>query len=71
MINSTGIQTIYQMQWLAEKVKEYGRNENVVDDPWWYKAEYNRRILELVTIAVMKLFSAAGEKTRQDFMMYG
>ncbi len=66
---STGIQTIYQMQWLAEKVKEYGRNDNVEDDPWLYKAEYNRRILELV--AVRKDTIISGENTPQDYMMQG
>src|SRR5690554_1587382 len=38
---STGIQTIFQMKWLAETVKKYGRNPSATDDPWWYKAEYN------------------------------
>ena len=66
---STGIQTIYQMQWLAEKVKEYGRNENVEDDPWWYKAEYNRRILELVNERLDTMTS--GDKTPLDYMMKG
>ena len=45
---STGIQTIYQMQWLAERVHLGGANPNLSDDPWWYKAEYNRRLMQTV-----------------------
>jgi hypothetical protein len=46
--SSTGIQTIYQMQWLAEMVGKFGKNPKAADDPWWYKAEYNRRLMKLV-----------------------
>ena len=35
---STGIQTIHQMKWLASTVRERGNNPNAPDDPWWYKA---------------------------------
>jgi phosphoglycolate phosphatase-like HAD superfamily hydrolase len=42
---STGIQTIYQMQWLARRVVEAG---GPARDPWDYKAEYNRRLMERV-----------------------
>ncbi|MCL2500368.1 MAG: HAD family hydrolase [Defluviitaleaceae bacterium] len=42
---STGIQTIHQMKWLAAQVeKRYGNAK----DPWEYKAEYNRRLMETV-----------------------
>lgn len=44
---STGIQTVYQMQWLAQKVKEYGINPEV-HDHWWYKDQYNRRLMQKV-----------------------
>lgn len=39
---STGIQTIYQMQWLARRVAAAGGPER---DPWAYKDEYNRRLM--------------------------
>lgn len=39
---STGIQTIYQMKWLAEQVNARGGQ---APDPWVYKAEYNRRLM--------------------------
>jgi phosphoglycolate phosphatase-like HAD superfamily hydrolase len=44
---STGIQTIFQMQWLAEQVKAQGRTPL---DPWEYKAEYNRRLMQSVAL---------------------
>lgn len=37
---STGIQTYYQMKWLSETIKKYGRNPGASEDPWWYKEEY-------------------------------
>ena len=40
--DSTGIQTILQMKWLAERVKKQGK---MPLDPWEYKAEYNRRLM--------------------------
>ena len=46
--SSTGIQTILQMKWLAEKVAQYGKNPSAPTDPWWYKGEYNRRLMERV-----------------------
>ena len=42
---STGIQTIYQMQWLARRVVAAGGPER---DPWVYKDEYNRRLMQRV-----------------------
>ena len=39
---STGIQTIHQMRWLAEEI---ARRTGTSDDPWDYKAEYNRRLM--------------------------
>jgi len=45
---STGIQTYYQMQWLAETALKYGRNPQASADPWWYKAAYNHRLMLLV-----------------------
>lgn len=39
---STGIQTIHQMKWLARQVQARGGQAL---DPWAYKAEYNRRLM--------------------------
>jgi phosphoglycolate phosphatase-like HAD superfamily hydrolase len=65
---STGIQTIYQMQWLAEAVKRYARNPEV-HDPWWYKAEYNRRLMEMVEKRI-KTLEEEGYKP-EDYMICG
>ena len=43
--DSTGIQTVFQMQWLADRVCERGGEKR---DAWWYKAEYNRRLTERI-----------------------
>lgn len=64
---STGIQTFYQMQWLAEAVKRYGRNPTAGDDPWWFKAEYNRRLMK--TVDSRKENILRGEKKPSDFMI--
>lgn len=42
---STGIQTAYQMKWLAEQVEQA---TGVSRDVWYYKEQYNQRILDYV-----------------------
>lgn len=44
---STGIQTIYQMQWLAEQAANNA--DSPARDAWWYKDEYNRRLMKEVS----------------------
>lgn len=66
---SVGIQTIHQMIWLAEAIKRHGQNPGAPEDPWWYKQEYNRRLME--PVEKRKASIRNGEKTRQDFMMKG
>lgn len=39
---STGIQTIFQMRWLADEITRRGGK---AEDPWFYKDEYNRRLM--------------------------
>ena len=64
---STGIQTIHQMVWLAERVVHDGLNSEV-HDAWWYKAEYNRRLLDPVLARVAAIggnadaFTIAGSR---------
>ncbi len=66
---STGIQTIYQMQWLAETVKKYGNSPNLPDDPWWYKAEYNRRLM--IPVNERKSHIKESKKCAADFLICG
>ena len=42
---STGVQTIRQMKWLAEAVSRYGLNSSAPSDPWEYKAAYDERLM--------------------------
>ena len=65
---STGIQTVFQMQWLEERVRSYGKNPEV-HDAWWYKDEYNRRLMERVEGRVRSL--ETGEKTPEDYTIAG
>lgn len=66
---STGIQTYYQMKWLAEAVERHGRNPGASSDPWWYKAEYNRRLMG--PVEKRKLSIIKGEKSPYDFLIKG
>ena len=66
---STGIQTIYQMQWLADKVLEQGKNKSPLAGPWEYKEEYNRRLMLPVSHRIAQIKS--GEKTAGDFLIAG
>lgn len=65
---STGIQTVFQMQWLAEKVRIYGRNK-IRHDEWWYKEEYNRRLMQNVTQRLADLNS--GKRNKENYMIGG
>jgi phosphoglycolate phosphatase-like HAD superfamily hydrolase len=65
---STGIQTIYQMVWLAETVARYGLNPEV-HDAWWYKAEYLRRLMAPVQARATQVLS--GATPREAFMVAG
>ena len=66
---STGIQTIYQMQWLAERVHQGGANPGLPTDPWWYKDEYNRRLMQTVRRRVDAV--RADPDRREDFLIAG
>ena len=66
---STGIQTIFQMKWLVETVRQVGLNPNPADDPWLYKAEYNRRLMQTVLQRRRSLVDGSG--LREDFMIRG
>lgn len=63
---STGIQTIFQMKWLAEQVTKLG---GAALDPWDYKDEYNRRLMERVELKKQRLL--AGEEKPEDYLMQG
>ena len=66
---STGIQTIYQMRWLAERVHKGGANPDAPTDPWWYKDEYNRRLMAKVRGRVAA--ARRDPACREGFLMAG
>lgn len=66
--SSTGIQTVYQMRWLAQQVREFGLNPEVHDE-WWYKDEYNRRLMKSVDERIRAL--EAGNVHRADCLVKG
>lgn len=66
---STGIQTIHQMKWLAAAVHERGNNPDAPTDPWWYKGEYNRRLMENVGKRVERLL--AGDVPNTNYLIAG
>lgn len=51
---STGIQTVYQMQWLKDEVEKagYGQEDH---DVWWYKDQYNARLMEEISQRIDRL----------------
>lgn len=65
---STGIQTIYQMQWLQEQISAHGLNPEV-HDVWWYKDEYNRRLMERVDERTGQL--AQGKLAPDEYLVPG
>ena len=66
---STGIQTIYQMKWLAQRVHRDGKNPELPTDPWWYKQQYNIRLMDIIRRRVEALKNGAAH--REDFLISG
>ncbi len=65
---STGVQTIMQMKWLAEKVREL-YNPGAPADPWFYKDEYNRRLM--AEVARRRDAVLSGDSPRADWLVAG
>lgn len=65
---STGIQTVYQMEWLKNEVDSagYGQSDH---DVWWYKDEYNRRLMEEVSRRIHRL--EAGDDRPEQYLVAG
>ncbi len=66
---SAGIQTYHQMKWLAEAVERHGRNPYASKDPWWYKEQYNVRLMVPVNQRIVDI--EAGRRTPSDFLVGG
>ena len=66
---STGIQTIFQMKWLAARVRELAPEKGLPDDAWWYKDEYNRRLMRTVAERVEAV--SCGACPREAYLIGG
>lgn len=64
--HSTGIQTIHQMKWLAERVVAAGGEYR---DPWAYKEEYNTRLMEQVKLKKQAI--QTGKAERGSYLIAG
>ena len=67
--DSTGIQTIQQMKWLAERVHLNGANPGAPTDPWIYKKEYNDRLMKMIGANVEALEEK--RKAPEGFLING
>ncbi len=65
---STGIQTVYQMQWLKEMVEAEGRGVEGRDE-WWYKQQYNDRLMEQVSVRLDRLEKGLDDPS--DYLIKG
>ena len=65
---STGIQTVYQMQWLKDEVESAGFDA-ADRDVWWYKDEYNRRLLQQVNERIAAISN--GQDSPENHLMDG
>ena len=63
---STGIQTIYQMEWLADQVT---KRTGVVRDAWSYKDEYNEMLLRTVNDRIAHLSDGTADPA--DYLIAG
>ncbi|NLO36937.1 MAG: HAD family hydrolase [Clostridiaceae bacterium] len=63
---STGIQTIFQMQWLAGQVRARGHEPL---DPWAYKAIYNDRLMQ--TVARRRDAVLRGDEPPERYLVAG
>jgi len=66
--SSTGIQTIYQMEWLKQETDKAGHGSPEWD-AWYYKDEYNRRLMAAIRDRITAVES--GEKAPEEFLIKG
>lgn len=65
--SSTGIQTVYQMRWIMERAEEYGVNAG--RDEWWYKEEYNRRLMRMISGRIAAV--EQGTQSAEEYLILG
>lgn len=66
--SSTGIQTVYQMQWLKDEVEKNGYGQES-HDVWWYKDLYNARLMQEVSQRIHHL--EVGAESPEKYLIAG
>ena len=66
---STGIQTIEQMKWLAGMIRTVGKNPAAPSDPWACKALYQQRLIAYIAGRRQALESGSGRP--EDYLIAG
>jgi len=66
--SSTGIQTAYQMEWLKAQA-DARHPQYAYRDIWWYKDEYNRRLMRQVSQRLERL--EAGKEAPSQYQIAG
>ncbi len=66
---STGIQTIFQMDWFVEYLNRTVPGNRLPDDPWFYKDAYNERLMKIVNERRHQM--DLGNLSEEDYLMAG
>lgn len=67
--SSTGIQTVFQMKWLAARIKDMRPASGLPEDAWYYKDEYNRRLMDAIRYKIDGVSS--GRYTPDEYLITG
>ncbi|RIV22926.1 HAD family hydrolase [Alicyclobacillaceae bacterium I2511] len=65
---STGQQTIHQMQWLVNAIEQH-QGKTIAHDAWWYKHEYTRRLKETIKDRITAV--ATGQAFPSEYLISG
>ena len=66
---SGGIQTVVQMMWFVDRIKEYGLNPNANLDPWFYKEKFLDELNAMAHRNRNMIFD--GQRPASDFIIKG
>jgi phosphoglycolate phosphatase-like HAD superfamily hydrolase len=66
---STGIQTVFQMDWFVDYLHNLSPNCSLSKDPWVYKDAYNDRLME--TVNERRRQMDLGKLSEEDYLIAG
>ena len=66
---SGGIQTVVQMMWFVDRIKEYGLNPNANMDPWFYKEAFLAELNDMAHKNRNEI--RAGKRSASDYLIKG